>query len=339
MQKDHQAAIFEIIRLRIAGQGSLGDVLGEVLSISNDAVYRRYRGDTLLTIYELEKLSKHFGISLDALFSVEEHKVMFDFQPLKHFDFSMDPYLRGLQMAFRSVKVQKNPRLMLTINNTHLLQLLNFPHLVRFKLFFWAKTHIQIKEFKTIKFSYEKINEDSFLLGRDVLQMYNSVPSRELYDPELLRGFAREIQYYFRAQLFEDPTFAVYLLEQLLKFANHLKDQVTIGKKYIYDTQPPADGNDFEVYHNETLNGFGTTYYKTDETEGLYLAHNILNTLHTTDPHYVNDSLQILERQFANASVISQTNEKVRNAYFHSMIRSVEMIKTKLELELEEELL
>ena len=337
MQQDHQKTIFEIIKQRTAGQGSLGDIVGEILSISNDAVYRRFRGDTHLTIYELEKLCKHFGISMDSLFAMEANKVLFDFQPLKYFDFSMDPYLRGIQQAFKMVKSQQNPRLMITVNNTHLLQLLNFPHLVRFKLFFWAKTHIQIKEFQDIKFAYEKFNEESFIIGRDILQMYNSIPTKEIYDPELIRGFAREIQYYFRAHLFEDPSFAIYLLDQLLLFTDHLKAQAEIGKKFIFDTTPPADGNEFEVYHNETLNGFGTIYYKTDQAEGLYMAHNILNTLHTTDEYYVQDSLQVMERQFANASLISQTNEKLRNAYFHQMTRSVQMIKQKLELELEEE--
>lgn len=51
MLKDHQSALFEIIKRKINGENSLGDALGEVLSLSNDAVYRRYRGETQLTIH------------------------------------------------------------------------------------------------------------------------------------------------------------------------------------------------------------------------------------------------------------------------------------------------
>ncbi|MCH2224676.1 MAG: hypothetical protein MK066_07910 [Crocinitomicaceae bacterium] len=339
MQTNHQAYIFEIIKRKINGEDSLGNVVGDILSISQDAVYRRYRGETLLTIYELEKLTKHFSISLDSLFDIEDHKVIFDFQPLDQFDFSMVAYLNNLRDGFRYVKQQANPHLTLSINNTHLLQLMNFPHLVRFKLFFWAKTHIQIKEYEDRKFKYEKVTEEAYTYGWEILRTYCSIPSRELFDPELIAGFAREIQYYFNAHLFEDRSYAIYLLKQLAEFTNHLKAQAEVGKKFVYNTQPPANGNEYEVYFNETLNGFGTIYYKSDDSDGLYIAHNILNTLHTTNRAYIDDSLQILDRQFANASIISQTNEKARNAYFHKLERSVLNIIKKLELELEEELM
>lgn len=337
MQRDHQTAIFEIIKQRTADQGSLGEVVGEILSISNDAVYRRYRGETHLTIYELEKLCKHFNISLDALFQVDDFKVIFDFQPLDHFDWSMIAYLQRIEEGFKLVTSMPNPKLHISVNHTHLLQLLNFPHLVRFKLFFWAKTHIQVKEYQDVKFAYSKITEENFSLGRNILLMYNSIPSTELYDLELLRKLAQEIQYYFQAHLFEDPTFAIYLLDQLIEFAHHLKAQVAIGKKFIFDTQPPADGNELEAYQSDTANGFGTIFYQTDKAEGLYLAHNILNILHTQDPVYFDDSMRTLERQIANSSKISLVNEKVRNDYFHKMIRTVENVKQKMQLELEAE--
>ena len=128
MQKDHQTALFEIIKRKINGEASLGDALGEVLSLSNDAVYRRYRGETQLTIYELEKISKHYSISLDSLFGVAENKVVFDYQPIENIDFNMDSYLQNIANGLQQIRQQKSPELMMAINNTHLLQLLNFPH-------------------------------------------------------------------------------------------------------------------------------------------------------------------------------------------------------------------
>lgn len=44
MRTDHQAAIFEIIKRKIGAQDSLGNIVADVLSISQDAVYRRFRG-------------------------------------------------------------------------------------------------------------------------------------------------------------------------------------------------------------------------------------------------------------------------------------------------------
>ncbi len=334
MQKNHQKTIFEIIKHKLNGQDSLGNAVGEVLSISQDAVYRRYRGETLLTIYELEKLSKHYNISLDALFKVDDHKVIFDFQPLRKFDFSMDAYLELIAQGLRTLKSHGDVTLKISVNNTHFFQLLNFPLLVRFKLFFWAKTYLQVKEYENKLFYHEKIAEASFATGKEILQMYNSVTSAELFDPELFRGFSREIQYYFNAHLFEDRGYAVFLMEQLIELIRHIKVQLSHGKKFIFGTHPPAQGNEIVGYLSDTINGISSTYYKTPLIEGLSIAHNIMNPITTTDQHYVQDSLIVLERRFANSSMISGVNEKERNRYFHQIKRMLTDQKQQMESEL-----
>tara|TARA_B110000093_G_scaffold182335_1_gene228668 strand:- start:3617 stop:4630 length:1014 start_codon:yes stop_codon:yes gene_type:complete len=333
MQADYQKTIFEIIKRQTQGQDSLGNVVGDVLSLSADAVYRRYRGETHLTIYELEKLCKHFNISLDSLFEINKNKVIFEFQPLNEFDFSMDLYLESMRKALLQIKEQKNPKIIILVNNTPIMQLLNYPHLVRFKLFFWAKTHLQVKELQDQKFKYEKISPESFNTGLDALKMYNSIPSKEIYDPELLRGFVREVYYYFESEQFEDPQYAIHILDLLDRFVDHLKAQAEVGKKFVSTTEPPASGNDFEMYHNETLNGNTTIHYKTDDYQGLYVGHNLLNSVYTTDKAYIDDTLSVLNKQLANSSVISSVNEKERNNYFSQVKRMIESFKKKIELE------
>jgi hypothetical protein len=334
MLQDYQSEIFEIIKRKLKGNDSIGNAVGEVLSISQDAVYRRYRGETQLTIYELEKLSKHYDISIDSLFGKNKSKVLFDFQPLSDINFSMDNYLERFLIGLKAIKAHKNPEMIITVNNTPLFQLLNFPHLVRFKLFFWAKTHLQVKEYQNVLFQYERISDKTFNIGKEILFHYNTIPSKEIYDPELLRGFAREIYYYYNAHQFKDPTYAVVLLDTLEKFLDHLKEQANVGKKFIFGTQAPASGNDFEMYHNETFNAATTIYYKNDEFEGIHFAHNLMNSLHTTDPIYITDSLGILRKQLANSSLISVINEKERNTYFHQLQNMVSGFRKKIELDL-----
>jgi hypothetical protein len=337
MRIDHQTTIFEIIKRKTEGKDSLGNIVGEILSISQDAVYRRFRGETLLTIFELEKLCKHFEISLDSLFEINKNAVLFDFRQLNEYEFSMARYLEKIVKDLQLIKAQKNPELVITVSNIPLLQLMNFPHLVRFKLFFWAKTHLQMKEYEGKAFAYEKLPEDSFAFGHEALRLYNSIPSKEIYDSSFLRGFVDEVYYYYKAQHFEDPAYAVYMLELLGRFVDHLEAQAIIGKKFISTTEPPASGNDFEMYKNDTLNGNGATMYRTADHCGLYITHNLLNFLHTTDKVYIEDSIKVLNKQMANASVISVVNEKERNSYFSKVRNMINNMKKKIELDLEEE--
>ena len=336
MQKDHQAALFEIIKRKINGEASLGDALGEVLSLSNDAVYRRYRGETQLTIYELEKISKHYSISLDSLFGVAENKVVFDYQPIENIDFNMDSYLQNIANGLQQIRQQKSPELMMAINNTHLLQLLNFPHLTRFKLFFWGRNYLRVDELKNKRFAHQKMNESQDRLGRQILRDYTSIPSKELLDPEFMMGFTREIVYYFTARLFEDPNYAIHLLDQLIAFVGHIQHQCEVGKKFVYRTSPPANGNELEVYLNDTVNGATLTYYKTEDLEGLNMAHNVMNTMNTFDAAYIRDGHEVLKRQFENSSIISIHNQKERNRFFQKLVDFIEKAKRQVQQELDE---
>lgn len=334
LKPDYQRILFDRIKAKINGEDSLGSLLSEVLCISQDAVYRRYRGETALTIDELEKICRHFNISLDGVLNMNTSKVMFEVPSLEDFDFSMEGYLENIRNGLHLIKSQGHPQLTMTITNTPLLQLLNYPHLVRFKLFFWAKTYLRLEDYRQVKFRYDKISEGAFSIGKEILQLYNSIPSAEVYDPELLRGFIREIYYYFKAHHFEDSTYALKLLETTDKFIDHLEEQARTGKKYIVGTNPPAFGCDFKMYHNETLNGMSSIHYKTDKSEGLYIAHNFMNFLHTNDQNYVNESVRVLEKQVANCSKISEVNESERNAYFFSIRSLIANYRRRIELDL-----
>lgn len=335
MKQDIQSNLFKIIKNKLAGEDAIGNSLSDVLSISPDAVYRRYRRETALTINEVKKLCAHFDISFDALCEMGDGKVIFSYPPLNTYDFSMESYLEGILIGFQRLKSLGSPEMILSINNLSMFQLMNFPHLVRFKLFFWAKTHLQIPDLKEILFEHEKTSETAFQYGKEILQIYNAIPSKEIYDLEFMRGFLRQIEYYFKSHLFKEPEYAVFLYDRILMLSGHLKEQAAVGKKFMYGTQAPAQGNHFEMYLNETINSDATFYFKGNETEGVYITHNIMNYLETNNQLYVQDTLQILDRQLSNSSIISIVNEKERNNYFHDLDRTINSFKKRIEANLE----
>ena len=335
MQEDIQSVLFQLIKNKIAGTDSIGNALSDVLSISQDAAYRRLRGETALTIQEIKKLCITYDISFDALIELQKGKVVFAYPPLDTFDFSLESYLEGILHAFQKLKSLGSPEIILTINNTHFFQLLNFPQLVRFKLYFWAKTHLQIEEYKNKPFRHEKTSDTAFSLGRDILQVYNSIPSKEIFDQELMRGFLRQLHYYYKSRLFEDQEYALFLCDRMLLMSGHIKAQADIGKKFIFGTDAPASGNSFEMYLNETINTDSNFYYKAKDLEGLYLTHNIMNYLHTEDKQYVKDTLFIIDKHIANSSLISVVNEKERNSFFYDFDRTIQSFKKRIEADLE----
>ncbi|MEX2484425.1 MAG: hypothetical protein WED10_07695 [Brumimicrobium sp.] len=334
MRFDIQTTLLELVKQKIPKDDTFGSVLSDLLNISLDAVYRRNRNETPLTVYEVNKICKHFNISFDTLSEVKENQVLFEYSPLYNFDFSFDSYLEGMVNALKKLGECTNPEFTLTANNIAIFQLLNFPHLTRFRLYFWAKTHLQMEEYKNQLFEEEKLTDNAYSVGYEILQRYVKIPTIECYDPEFLQGLMRQIQYYSSAHLFKDPTYPLKLIDEVKMMADHIKEQTVLGKKFIYKQQPPVDGNGYKVYLNDTINTDNTFYYKSEEQEGIYLVHNHMNFLHTTNPTYVKESKSILDKQLANSSLISQTNERERNSFFHKLDKNIELFRNKIESDL-----
>ena len=102
----------------------------------------------------------------------------------------------------------------------------------------------------------------------------------------------------------------------------------------MYGTQAPFSGNDFEMYYNETINPDSTYCFKSKEKSGLYLTHNMMNYLQTTNEEYVQETDQIVDKLMANSSLISVTNERERNSFFHQVERTIIAFKQKIEYDL-----
>ncbi len=334
MKIDIQENLIKEIKSKLTSDDSFGRSLSEVLSLSQDAIYRRYRGETPFTIYEIQKICSHYNISFDSLLEMQQNRVAFQYNSLSEYDFSLDRYLEGILVGMREIKSFTNPSMIITIKDTPLFQLLNFPHLFRFKLYFWAKSYLNIEAYKFEQFAHEKINEKTFALGKEILQIYNTIPSKEIYDFDFLRGFMRQIQYYFSAYLFKEPKYALKLLDEMQQLLAHMKAQIILGKKFMYGTHAPASGNDYEVFLNETTITDSTYCFKSDEKSGLYFTHNMMNYLHTTDEIYVEESEQILNKLLENSSLISKVNEKERNSFFHQMDRTIMIYRQKIEADL-----
>jgi hypothetical protein len=326
-----QKKLFGLIKTQLNPEESLGFIVSELLSISMDAAYRRLRLETPLTIQETQKLCVHFNLSFDKLIALSEGNVLFDYTPLELYDFSLENYLEGILQGLTRLKALKEPQAYLTINNVHFFQALNFPQLIRFRLYFWAQTHLMIPSFQNTKFKHEKISVRAFDLGRQILQSYNQIETVEILDMDLMKGFMRQIVYYLEMQMFDDPSYAVFLIDRVEAFLGHYQNQISVGKKYMFGTEPPAQGNHLEVFVNDTINTDATFLYENDGMNGVYLTHNIMSYLHTTDEAYVRDTKSIIDRQISNSSKISETNLKQRTTYFNELGKMVSEFKNQVE--------
>lgn len=135
---DLQQRLLEGIKQKLPKGEKLAQVMMDTLHLSQDAVYRRIRGEVPLTIFETKTLCETFNISFDDYGTFRKGQVTFTYNSLTSIEMNFEAYLTGLRDGMRQIKNAENPELMMSINDTPIFQLFNLPHLTRFKFFFWA---------------------------------------------------------------------------------------------------------------------------------------------------------------------------------------------------------
>ena len=275
------------------------------------------------------------NISFDEIDTYKKGVVNFNYIPLDRIDLNFESWITGLRDALRQMKGMEDTKLTMSVNDTPIFQLFNLPHLTRFKFFFWAKTYLKIPAYENKLFKREKIDKRILSIGIEAHNIYNSIPTIEIYSRETLRGTLRQIQYYFEAHLFEDPNYALELIDNLLDLISHLKAQAEAGRKFAFGNEAPSAGNDLEMYYNETYISDNTYLVKSDSGSAVFFSHNIMNYLNTSDPYYIQESEFVLDKLINNSNLISQVNTKDRNRFFAEIEANVRNFRKKVELEIE----
>lgn len=314
----------------------LVDALSDQLNISQDAAYRRINGKVELTIFEAKNLIDIYDISIGNISSSKKGKITFNYSPLSSIDIDFEGYLRGLRNKLREIKKVKNPEFTISINETPIFQLFNYPHLTRFKFFFWSKSYLNIPAYKNKKFKREKTDKNLMRIGTEAHNIYNSIPSTELYCAETLRGILRQLEYYFEAGFFEEKSYVLELLDNLVGLSNHMKHQAEVGHKFAVGNEPNNSPNSkLSMYWNDTYLPDNTYYLGHDDGAITFFSHNIMNSVSTTNNEYNSDTKLILDRLISNSVLISLTGSKERNKFFSALEHAISCLRKKVELELE----
>ena len=89
-QENIQSSFLNQVKLIVPPQVSFVDELAELLNISRDSVYRRMRGETVLSLDEVKKICSHYNVSLDTLLSPNSEMVTFNNRKIDHLHFTFE---------------------------------------------------------------------------------------------------------------------------------------------------------------------------------------------------------------------------------------------------------
>jgi hypothetical protein len=324
--------LFQRIREKLPIEASLSDVVAELLHVSHDSAYRRIRGETPLVLEEAKTLCDAFNLSLDSLFKTKEHSVLFSYVRLNNSDYGFDYYLQGILNSIETISSIEGAEIMYLTKDIAFFHYFGNRTLFAFRYFFWMKSIMQHPDFASRKFSLDYLTSALEKKGNRILQLYNKIPSSEIWNTECINSIITQIEYYRDAGYFNSESDSEMIYEALGELIMHLKIQAEYGCKFMPGENPSVKKNNFEFYYNRMVLGDNTIIAGADGKKTLYLNYDVLDYLVTQDEVFCNDVYQKLSVLMKKATLISNASEKQRNIFFNLLLRKIPKHKNMVKL-------
>jgi len=327
-----QQKIFSAIKSKMPEHISQAEEIAKLLGISTDSAYRRMRGEKTISLDELQVLCSHFQVSLDSLMNLKQGGILFQGQYLDKQNFHFREYLTSVMQNMAYINSFKEKCFYYLCKDLPIFHHYHIKEVAAFKWFFWLKTYFQVPGFEKRKFRFKDYPDEIFAIGQKALDLYNQIPSVEIWNLESMNIFFRQIEFYKDGQVFESDLDAYAVYEAMGKLWNHLEKQAAFGYKFNYgDTQQKPIG-EFKMYFNEVWLGDNTMLVEMDGTRMAYVPHTTINFMLTKDEAYTGNMHEHIQNQIKRSTLISEVSEKERSRFFRIIRERIEHRKESLKV-------
>ncbi len=326
-----QEAIFQQIREKIPPNLSFVHEISELLGLSYDSAYRRIRGEKVISLEELYKLSTHFRISVDSLFDVKSGKIVFDSLAIDPEKLDVKHWLENMLRNMQMVEKARSKKILYAAKDAPFFHYFHIPELAAFKLFFWQKTLFQFPGFRDRKFSLEGADPELQQIGQKILLSYARIPTVEIWNEDTFYIMLRQMEYYWVSGLFEKTEEMHLLIEKLEMWINHLRMQAELGYQYIHGTEPNGIEGTFSLFENEVVLSDNTVLVTTDDLQTSFLTYNVVNLLTTSDPNFCTKINGFLDGLIRKSIQISTSAAKERNRFFNRLQKQIQDFRQRTE--------
>ena len=318
-----QEFLFQRIKEKLPPEASLADRIAELLHVSTDSAYRRIRGETPLVLEEARILCEAFRISLDQLFELEDKSVVFSLNTVNNGPGSFEKFLSGMHRNLSFLAASDQKQLIYLSKDLPIFHNFHFRPLFAFRYFFWMKSILQDRRFDNLKFSIDLLPTEVEKTGRDILQLYNNIPSLEIWNTECVNSTLAQIAYYREAGFFASDEDIQLIFKALSDTIDHIRGEAETGSKYLAGENPDMKKNNFEFFQNRIILGDNTILSIVRGKKTLFLNYEVLNYMQTQDEQLCLEVYNNLQTLIRRSTILSQVSEKQRNIFFNTLQRKI----------------
>jgi len=327
---DLQQTIFTHLKENLPPHLSLVDELCELLELGSDSVYRRIRGEKLITLAELKKICEHYRLSIDQLLQLQNESAFFDAPGINAPPVHFSDYLKDILQKFRQFNTFKRTSIQYFCKDIPVWYFYLFPELAAFKTFFWSKTFHNQPELSNKIFSLEEYPYyECFLLGQQILEEQNRIPCEELWNLESINSTINQIAYYKSMGNFKYNDDFLAVVNSFQKTLDHLQLQAEHGVKFIAGASDVSYKAPIKLYVHELIMGNNTMLLNLDDRKLVMITYGVFNYLFTSDPRFTRMITAMFDTLFTRSTLISKTDERARTQFFNVLREKVNVLRNK----------
>lgn len=309
-----QSIFLDQIRQILPKNLSFPDELAEVLNVSRDSVYRRIRGETILSLEEVKKLCGHYKISLDALLSPSSDIISFRKRRVDQETFTLEQWLTAILNDLTAMEAFEEKEIIFSARDIPPPYYFKFPNLAQFKLFFWLKSYQRHPKFNVMHYDAAMVSPQLMELGTKIWNKFSVIPSSEIFSEETFNVTIRQVQFYYENG-FITISEARALMDEFLAMVQDIRDCAARGAR--------SDRGVFKLYHNEFLLTDTMYILKLGEKRIASISYNALNLLSTSQEAFCREAEDFLTNVINKSTMISTVGERERNKFFNQVEKRI----------------
>lgn len=329
--KTAQTNFIARIREVIPPNHSLVDELADVLNISNDSAYRRIRGETSLTIDEVNTLCSHYKLAFDVSGNTLNSSVTFNYHHLENNVSKFETYLTNIRDDLKRIKSAEKKELIFAAEDVPVFHHFRHPLLSAFKLFYWNKSILNTPELEGKKFDPAFVPPSLPPIVREIYALYIEVPSVEIWSDDTMNSTFKQIEYYVDSGLFTSKEQALAVCQDVETMITDIQKQAEHSCKFMGENPAPGQENNYTLYNSELMIGNNCILITMGSSKAVYLSHNTFNSMVTINPSFCEETERWLKNLSKKSTPISGVSEKQRYRFFRHFFDKLDRLRAHIE--------
>ncbi|MBO6515428.1 MAG: helix-turn-helix transcriptional regulator [Bacteroidia bacterium] len=275
--------------------------LADLLNLSQESIYRRFRGETSFSLNELLVMQRQYKISIDEIFG-EKGKAGVHFASFYEDPFCIEVYLSDIYQRMLEFSGEESCKLYGLASDVPLFRFFGYPAITQFKLFYWNNLMDNRTNQKEEKFTFSP--ETRYPISKSIYNLYAQMQVNEVWCRDTLNGTLNQIEYFYDSGLMSGTKALTALYRDLVQLVRDL----------VYQ-----ENTDTTFYLYELALNNNSFYVQAEGLDFLAVGVNSINSFQTTDTSIINDYTRWLHNILSRSLKISGQPEKQKYRLFNSL--------------------